>query len=406
MTIAFACDDCGKKYATPPEFAGKALKCKQCGTILRIPEASTPPPPVAPKAVVPKPAPPRPAAAPKPPAEDLYDLDDPAPIALSEADAIGSDDAIPVARPDRGPEELGEAAGPVDVRPDRGPSRRTRSGRRRGRPRGSAPRSPRRRDRRPRRRLPDPPDRPPGRQSVLERPFPGPRAGPAAARLPQPADGRRPGLPASLVDARRGFRTNLARRESTDEPVEAPPPDVFRVVKFASPVGPLSAYLSPDPGDGKKHPAIVWITGGDCATIGDVWSPASPNNDQSARAFREAGIVMMFPSLRGGNDNPGVHEGFLGEVDDVLAAARLPRQAGVRRPGPDLPRRPQHRRHARPPRRRQCPTASAPSSRSGRSTTSPATPPEFTPFRPLRPPRGRHPLADPLARLRPLARPT
>jgi acetyl esterase/lipase len=30
---------------------------------------------------------------------------------------------------------------------------------------------------------------------------------------------------------------------------------------------------------------------------------------------------MMFPSLRGGNDNPGTEEGFLGEVDDVLAAA-------------------------------------------------------------------------------------
>ena len=30
---------------------------------------------------------------------------------------------------------------------------------------------------------------------------------------------------------------------------------------------------------------------------------------------------MMFPSLRGGNDNPGNKEGFLGEVDDVLAAA-------------------------------------------------------------------------------------
>src|SRR5436305_14755455 len=29
---------------------------------------------------------------------------------------------------------------------------------------------------------------------------------------------------------------------------------------------------------------------------------------------------MMFPSLRGGNDNPGQKEGFLGEVDDVLAA--------------------------------------------------------------------------------------
>src|SRR5262245_65351301 len=30
---------------------------------------------------------------------------------------------------------------------------------------------------------------------------------------------------------------------------------------------------------------------------------------------------MVCPSLRGGNDNPGVKEGFFGEVDDVLAAA-------------------------------------------------------------------------------------
>ncbi len=28
----------------------------------------------------------------------------------------------------------------------------------------------------------------------------------------------------------------------------------------------------------------------------------------------------MFPSLRGGNDNPGRREGFLGEVDDILSA--------------------------------------------------------------------------------------
>ena len=39
---------------------------------------------------------------------------------------------------------------------------------------------------------------------------------------------------------------------------------------------------------------------------------------------------MMFPSLRGGNDNPGVREGFFGEVDDVLAAAEyLSKQAFV-----------------------------------------------------------------------------
>jgi hypothetical protein len=33
------------------------------------------------------------------------------------------------------------------------------------------------------------------------------------------------------------------------------------------------------------------------------------------------GFNLTEPSLRGGNDNPGRREGFLGEVDDVLAAA-------------------------------------------------------------------------------------
>ena len=87
------------------------------------------------------------------------------------------------------------------------------------------------------------------------------------------------------------------------------------------PVGKLAAYLTPDPGDGKKHPAIVWITGGDCNSIGELWEEAPRDNDQTAAAYRKAGIIMMFPSLRGGNDNPGRREGFLGEVDDVLAAA-------------------------------------------------------------------------------------
>ena len=93
------------------------------------------------------------------------------------------------------------------------------------------------------------------------------------------------------------------------------------MVRYDSPVGKLSAYLTPDPGDGKKHPAIVWITGGDCNSIGEVWDDMPRNNHQNASAYRNAGIVMMFPSLRGGNDNPGKHEGFLGEVEDVLAAA-------------------------------------------------------------------------------------
>ncbi|MBA4066528.1 MAG: peptidase [Isosphaera sp.] len=126
----------------------------------------------------------------------------------------------------------------------------------------------------------------------------------------------------TLVEARRGFATKLARQVRAGEPVPAPPPHVFRKVTYDAPTGQLAAYLTPDPGDGKKRPAVVWVTGGDCNSIGDAaWSPAKASNDQSARQYREAGFVMMFPSLRGGNDNPGVQEGCYGEVDDVLAAA-------------------------------------------------------------------------------------
>ena len=99
---------------------------------------------------------------------------------------------------------------------------------------------------------------------------------------------------------------------------------------FDSPAGKLAAYLSEVPDDGTKRPAIVWITGGDCNSIGDLWTEASPDNDRTASAYRKAGVVLMFPSLHGGNDHPGTKEAFLGEVDDILAAALyLARQESV-----------------------------------------------------------------------------
>jgi pimeloyl-ACP methyl ester carboxylesterase len=136
-----------------------------------------------------------------------------------------------------------------------------------------------------------------------------PGAGPAAAEQP------------SLVEARRGFVTRPAPNQPAGKPAPEPPPAVFRLVRYEAPAGKLAAYVSPDPGDGRKHPAILWITGGDCNTIDELWEEAPRENDQTAAAYRKAGLVMMFPSLRGGNDNPGQRDGFFGEVDDVLAAA-------------------------------------------------------------------------------------
>ncbi len=98
---------------------------------------------------------------------------------------------------------------------------------------------------------------------------------------------------------------------------------------YPSAVGSLPAYLTSMPNTG-SHPAIIWITGGDYNSIGDVWSPEPADNDQSASQYRDAGIVTMYPSLRGGNDNPGYEEGFLGEAEDILAAADfLAAQPGV-----------------------------------------------------------------------------
>ena len=132
----------------------------------------------------------------------------------------------------------------------------------------------------------------------------------------------------TLTEAKSDFQTKVVKNGDAQGPADVPDGDVFELIDYPSPVGDLAAYVTKDPGDGKKHPAIVWITGGDNNSIGDVWSPMGRDNDQSASAFRKAGMVMMFPSQRGGNDNPGKREGFYGEVDDVLAAtdylAKLP----------------------------------------------------------------------------------
>jgi acetyl esterase/lipase len=139
-----------------------------------------------------------------------------------------------------------------------------------------------------------------------------------ADQAPEPAAvvERPPTLPA----ARKGFVTRIVRRGGAKEPVDDPPPRLFEKVQYDASPGKLAAYLTPDPRDLDKHPAIIWIHGGDCNSIGEIWGDAPPANDQTASQYRKAGIIMMFPSLRGGNDNPGMKEGFFGEVDDILAA--------------------------------------------------------------------------------------
>ena len=124
---------------------------------------------------------------------------------------------------------------------------------------------------------------------------PGPSAG-ANAPGPAPVSAAAPAR--TLSEARKVFKSKITKQLRSGEEVEEPPKEIFTVVKYPSPAGELAAYLSAAPVDGKKRPAIVWITGGDCNTIGNVWDEPDPTNEQTASAYRLAGVVMMFPSLR------------------------------------------------------------------------------------------------------------
>ena len=92
----------------------------------------------------------------------------------------------------------------------------------------------------------------------------------------------------------------------------------------------MAAYLSVVPNDNKLHPAMIWVSGGFGNEIGDVWTERNEENDQSAFVIGEVGVIMMYPSQRGGNSNPGADETCYGEIDDILAAASfLSKQKGI-----------------------------------------------------------------------------
>lgn len=132
----------------------------------------------------------------------------------------------------------------------------------------------------------------------------------------------------SLAQARSGFQTHVITQTRNTDPLPTPPTG-FSIVEYPAPLGDFPAILAnPDTlgsaTTGGRHPAIIWIEGGFSNEIDDgPWSPATPDNDQSGSAFYKAGIVEMYPSLRGGNGNPGYLETSYGEVDDVLAAERF-----------------------------------------------------------------------------------
>ncbi len=134
----------------------------------------------------------------------------------------------------------------------------------------------------------------------------------------------------TLTEARQGFKTAVALSDLRRTPLPEPPPKLYVRSDYESAGRTLAAFITPSLKDGRKYPAVIWLTGGDTNTLGDFWVRGAPGRDESAQALREAGLVVMFPTLRGGNTNPGTKELGMGEVDDVLAAAEhLARQPYV-----------------------------------------------------------------------------
>ena len=127
----------------------------------------------------------------------------------------------------------------------------------------------------------------------------------------------------TLTAARAGFQTKIVDTSFKGDGTPATPPKkIFNLIRYPAKDGDMAAYVTPDPKDGKKHPAVIWLIGGYGGIGNDdfFWQDHPRENDQSGGAFRKAGIVMMTPSFRAENDNPGHYEMFYGELDDLESA--------------------------------------------------------------------------------------
>ncbi|MEO8495780.1 MAG: prolyl oligopeptidase family serine peptidase [Planctomycetota bacterium] len=117
-----------------------------------------------------------------------------------------------------------------------------------------------------------------------------------------------------LAAARSRFRTKLLHEGPAPQEYEnTAPPKGVSLVQYTSGELQLNAWLSDDPGDGKRRPAVVYLHGGWAFGESD-WDDAAP--------FVEAGFVLMMPMLRAENGNPGSFEHDYGEVDDAVAAGK------------------------------------------------------------------------------------
>ena len=117
-----------------------------------------------------------------------------------------------------------------------------------------------------------------------------------------------------LAAERARFRTHLLRSApSVQGWKEALPPAGVRAVRYPSGELALRAWVSEAPGDAKRHPAVVYAHGGFAFDRVD-WDDTI--------LYQQAGYLVMTPSFRGENGNPGSFECFYGEASDLVAAGQ------------------------------------------------------------------------------------
>ncbi len=122
-----------------------------------------------------------------------------------------------------------------------------------------------------------------------------------------------------LLEARAAAALSFGERTSTGVVASARGAPWFDDVRYEADGLSLRAYATPDPGDGQRRPAVVWVESG----FGGpqlAWSQGSLRFDPSAMAFVDAGLAVFAPAFRAELDNPGSAEFFYGETLDLLAA--------------------------------------------------------------------------------------
>jgi len=115
------------------------------------------------------------------------------------------------------------------------------------------------------------------------------------------------------ADVQSSFQTDLVERGAPPqdwEPLSTP--HGAQQIEYRSGDLTLAAFVDPAPGDDSERPGLLFLHGGFAYGEGD-WEMPQP--------YRDAGYVVMTPTLRGENGQSGEFTLYFDEVNDVLAAA-------------------------------------------------------------------------------------